>query len=151
MAVDRLTDYDLMILLAILVAGERAGAAAIARELQWRDCRSVVLGEIHAALDRLESNGLAVSGAGGPTSPRRRGARRAFEVTPAGLRAVESTQRALVARWKRVAGARRRAAPGRPRGGVQGPPLADVALVPGAARLASVALRGRAMSVKVGP
>ena len=99
MAVERLTDYDLMILLAILVAGERAAAAAIARELQWRDCRSVVLGEIHAALDRLESNGLVVSATGGPTLPRRRGARRAFEVTPAGLRAVESTQRVLVARW----------------------------------------------------
>ena len=99
MAPDLLTDYELMVLLAILAVGERARGAAIACELQQRGCRRVVLREINAALDRLERNGLVVSAAGGPTSPRRRSARRAFEVTPPGLRAVERKQRALVSLW----------------------------------------------------
>ena len=102
MAPDVLTDYELMILLAILAAGEPARGPAIACELQQRGCRRVVLGEIHTALDRLERNGLVASAAAGPTSPRRRSAKPAFEVMPAGLRAVERTQRALVSLWREL-------------------------------------------------
>lgn len=96
---DLLTDYELMILLATRAAGGRAHGAAIACELQQRGCRRVVLREIHTALDGLERNGLVVSAAGGATSPRRRSARRAFEVTPGGLRASERKQQALVSLW----------------------------------------------------
>lgn len=94
-----LTDFELMVLLGILTVEEEATSAAIARGvLRAGGCR-VVPREIHAALDRLERNGLVMSVARDPTSPRRPGARALFEVTPAGLRAVETTQRALVSLW----------------------------------------------------
>jgi len=99
MVSDHLTDFELMVLLAILTDDGRARGAAIAREIRQRGGCHVVPSEVHAALDRLEGKKLVVSAVGDPTSPRRRGAKPIFEVTPAGLRAVESRQRALVALW----------------------------------------------------
>ncbi len=86
-----------MVLLTILTVGGRAHGAAIAREIRQRGgCR--VAREVHAALDRLERNELVAPPVRDPTPPRR-SAKRIFEATPAGLRAVESRQRALVALW----------------------------------------------------
>ena len=94
-----LTDFELMVLLAILTVEEEATGTAIARGVRRAGGCRVVPREIHAALDRLERNGLVMSVTRDPTSPRRRGGSGLFEVTSAGLRAVETTQRALVSLW----------------------------------------------------
>lgn len=99
MVSDHLTDFELVVLLAILTVDGQARRAAIAREIRQRGGCHIVPSEVHAGLDRLERKKLVVSAVGEPTSPRRRGAKPIFEVTPAGLRAVESRQRALVALW----------------------------------------------------
>jgi DNA-binding PadR family transcriptional regulator len=91
-----------MALLAVLRLGEDAYGVVIAREIEARAGRTVVLGALYAALERLERNGLLASTLGAPTPERGGRAKRFFRVTARGLRAVKDTQRALVALWTDV-------------------------------------------------
>jgi PadR family transcriptional regulator, regulatory protein PadR len=93
-----LTDFELMILLGVLRVGDAYGVP-IAREIENTTGRSVVLGAVYAALDRLEDRGLVASSLGDPTPERGGRARRYFRVTARGLRSVKDTQRALMALW----------------------------------------------------
>lgn len=94
-----LTDFELMILLAALRVGDDAYGVLIAREIERTGGRSVVMGAVYTALERLERNGFVSSSIGEPTPERGGRAKRFFKVTPRGLRAVKNTQRALVALW----------------------------------------------------
>ena len=94
-----LTDFELMILLAILRIGDDAYGVPIAREIESTGGRSVLLGAVYAALNRLEEKGLVSSSVGDSTPERGGKAKRFFHVTPPGLKAVKETQRALVALW----------------------------------------------------
>ena len=96
---DYLTDFELMILLAILRVGDDAYGVPIAREIEGTGGRTVVLGAVYAALDRLEGNGLVSSTLGDPTPARGGRAKRFFRLTPAGLKAVRQTRRALIRLW----------------------------------------------------
>ena len=100
---DLLTDFELMILLAILRVGDEAYGVPIAREIETTGRRSVVLGAVYTALERLERNDMVSSRLGSPSPERGGRAKRFFAVTPQGLRAVRETQRSLVALWKGVA------------------------------------------------
>lgn len=97
-----LTDFELMILLATLRVGEGAYGVPIAREIEETGGRPVALAAVYAALDRLERNGLVTSKLGESTPERGGRARKLFEVTREGLRAVKQTQQALVALWSGV-------------------------------------------------
>ena len=97
---DLLTDFELMILLAILRIGDEAYGVQIAREIEATGGRRVLLGAAYAALDRLERNGLVASSVGEPTAGGGGRAKRIFRVTPRGLRSARNTQRALVALWR---------------------------------------------------
>src|SRR3954454_7106572 len=97
-----LTDFELMILLAILRVGEEAYGVQIAREIEATAGRRVLLGAAYAALDRLEQNGLVSSTVGSPSPERGGRAKRFFRVTARGVRAAKDTQQALVALWKDV-------------------------------------------------
>lgn len=97
-----LTDFELMILVAILRVGAEAYGVQIAREIESVSGRRVLLGAAYAALDRLQRNGLVASRVGS-SSPERGGrAKRYFRVTPRGVRAARDTQQALVALWRDV-------------------------------------------------
>ncbi len=97
-----LTDFELMILLATLRAGEEAYGVQIAKEIEDTTGRRVLLGAAYAALDRLERNGFVSSRVGDPTPERGGRAKRYFRVTPRGVRAAKDTQQALVALWRGV-------------------------------------------------
>jgi PadR family transcriptional regulator, regulatory protein PadR len=99
MARHLLTDFELMILLATMRAGEDAYGVVIAREIERTGGRNVVLGAVYAALERLERNRLVTSEVGDPTPARGGRAKRFFRITPTGIRAVKETRRALVALW----------------------------------------------------
>jgi DNA-binding PadR family transcriptional regulator len=100
---DYLTDFELMILLSILRVGDEAYGVPVAREIEKTGGRSVVLGAVYAALDRLETNGLVSSTLGDSTPARGGRAKRFFSVTPAGLKAVKQTRRALTRLWAGIA------------------------------------------------
>lgn len=97
-----LTDFELMILLAALRVGEKAYGVPIAAEIESTGGRRVVVAAVYTALERLERNGMVSSSIGEPTPERGGRAKRYFQVTPQGVRAVKETQRALVALWKGV-------------------------------------------------
>jgi PadR family transcriptional regulator PadR len=80
------TDFELMLLLAILRVGEDAYGAQIAREIEGTCGRRV----------------LVSSSVGEPTPERGGRAKRYFKVTPRGLSAARQTQQALVALWRDV-------------------------------------------------
>ena len=96
---DYLTDFELMILLAVLRLGDEAYGVPIAREIETTGGRAVVLAAVYAALDRLENNGLVSSAIGEPTPERGGRAKRYFRVTTAGLRSVRLAQRTLTDLW----------------------------------------------------
>lgn len=95
-----LTDFELMLVLAILRIGDEAYGVEIAREIEATCGRRVVLAAAYAALDRLESQQLVASRLGTPTPERGGRAKRFFAVTPRGVRAAQDTQKAFVALWQ---------------------------------------------------
>jgi PadR family transcriptional regulator PadR len=97
---DLLTDFELMILLAILRVGDDAYGVQIAREIEETGGRPVLLGAVYTALGRLERNGLVTSTVGEPTRERGGRAKRFFRVTARGVRDVRNTQQSLVALWR---------------------------------------------------
>lgn len=97
-----LTDFELMILLAVLRVGDEAYGVPIAREIEHTGGRTVIVSAVYAALDRLERQGLVRSSVGAPTPERGGRAKRFFTVTPSGIRAIKDTQRALTALWTNV-------------------------------------------------
>ncbi len=94
-----LTDFELIALLAVLRLGDGAYGVTIARELEQTGRRTVLLGAIYAALNRLEANGLVRSSHGESTAARGGRAKRYFTVTPKGVRAVKDARRSFTALW----------------------------------------------------
>lgn len=97
-----LTDFELMVMLALLRVRDDAYGVPIAREIETIAGRPVTLGAVYLVLDRLEEGGLVRSELGDATPQRGGRAKRFFHVTPAGLRAVRKTQRAFIALWKGI-------------------------------------------------
>ena len=97
-----LTDFELMVLLAVLRVGEHAYGVPVAREIEATGRRTVLLGAVYAALDRLQRAGLVSSTVGDPTPERGGRAKRYFRVTSKGVRAIKDTQRALTALWSNI-------------------------------------------------
>lgn len=99
-----LTDFELMLLLAVLRVGEEAYGVPIAREIEASGGRTVMLGAVYTGLDRLEANGLVSSSIGSPTPERGGRAKKYFRVTPSGLKAVRQAKRAFTRLWSGVPG-----------------------------------------------
>lgn len=97
-----LTDFELMIMLAILRVRDRAYGVPIAREIEATAGRPVTLAAVYLALDRLQANKLVTSELGDPTPQRGGRAKKFFRVTSAGLRAIRQTQRAFIALWQGI-------------------------------------------------
>jgi PadR family transcriptional regulator PadR len=100
MSREALGNFELMVLLAVLRVGAGAYGVPIARELEDKISREVLLGSVYAALERLEAKGLVASSLGDPTPERGGRAKRYFTVTAKGLREVRETQRTLVRLWR---------------------------------------------------
>jgi DNA-binding PadR family transcriptional regulator len=95
-----LTDFELMILLAVLRLQDEAYGVPIGREIEQATHRPVTRASIYTALDRLQRMGMVTSSMGDPTPERGGRAKRFFDVTSAGLQAVKETQRAFAVMWK---------------------------------------------------
>ena len=97
-----LTDFEIMILLAILRVGDNAYGVPIAREIEETAGRAVQLPAVYAALDRLEAQGLVTSRLGEATRQRGGRAKKYFTLTDAGVGSVRDTRNALTALWSRL-------------------------------------------------
>jgi len=99
-----LGEFELMLLLAVLHLGDEAYGVPISRELERHRGRSVSVGSVYAALDRLEGKGLIVSSLGDPTPERGGKAKRYFRVTREGLRQIRETKQVLTKLWQQIPG-----------------------------------------------
>jgi len=91
-----------MVLLALVRLGDEAYGVPISKELLNLAGRDVALGSVYAALERLEQKEFVTSTLGEPTAERGGRAKRYFRVTPAGLRALKETRKALTNLWSGV-------------------------------------------------
>ena len=98
----RLREFEEMVLLSVLIAGEEAYGAAIQRILEEEAGRVVLLGAIYTALDRLSQKGLVRSEFGEPTPVIGGRRKRYYELTPAGRKQVVEVRRVREAMWKRI-------------------------------------------------
>ena len=85
---ESLGELELLVLLAVLRLGDGAYGVSIRREIEDQARRSVAIGALYAATARLERKGLLRSWESEPEPVRGGRARRHFEVTAAGTRAL---------------------------------------------------------------
>lgn len=94
-----LGEFEQMVLLAVLQAGEEANGYAVRRTLEEDADRSVSKGAFYTTLDRLEGKGYLTWELREPTSDRSDLPQRHFSVTPAGLDELRRSRKALLTLW----------------------------------------------------
>lgn len=95
-----LGEFEQIVLLAILQAGDGAYAVPIREEIARRTGRSVSRGALYTTLERLEIKGLVASRLADPTPQRGGRAKRLVAVTPRGVRALRASRRSLLELWR---------------------------------------------------
>ena len=95
-----LSNFELMVMLAIIRIGDDAYGVSISNEIEETTGSEVLLGSVYDALTRLEEKGLITSKLGEATPERGGRAKRLFRTTSRGLRLVRDTQKSLVKLWK---------------------------------------------------
>ena len=95
-----LSNFELMVMLAIIRIGDDAYGVSISNEIEEATGSGVLLGSVYDALTRLEDKGLLSSALGEATPERGGRAKRHFRATPKGLRVVRDTQQSLIKLWR---------------------------------------------------
>jgi len=95
-----LSNFELMVMLAIIRIGDDAYGVSISNEIEKTTGSQVLLGSVYDALTRLQEKGLIASTLGEATPERGGRAKRHFRTTARGLRLVRDTQQSLVKLWK---------------------------------------------------
>ncbi len=98
----RLREFEELVLLSVLIAGEEAYGVSIQRILEEEAGRTVLLGAIYTALDRLSQKGFVKSEFGDPIPVRGGRRRRQYELTPAGIALVTEARRVREDMWKKI-------------------------------------------------
>jgi len=102
MALPTLSNFELMVMLAIIRIGDGAYGVSITSEIENTTGSEVLLGSVYDAVARLEEKGLIVSSLGEATPERGGRAKRHFRTTSRGLRVVRETQQSLVKLWRGI-------------------------------------------------
>jgi len=104
MAREFLSNFEFMVLLAVIQVGDDAYGVPIAAAIEDTTKRPVSLGSVYAALERLESKAFIASRIGEPTPARGGRAKRHFRVTARGLREAKAAGRAFTKLWAGIPG-----------------------------------------------
>ena len=90
---DHVGEFEELVVLAVHGLGADAYGVAIQQFLERETTRTVSLGAVYAALERLEAKGLLRSAVVAGNATRGGRSRRAFALTAAGARAIEDRRR----------------------------------------------------------
>ncbi len=90
-----LGEFEQLVLLALMHLGDQAYGMTVRQEISKRTGRDVSIGAVYATLSRLEEKGYISSKLSEPTSERGGKAKRFFEVSASGVRALRHSQLAL--------------------------------------------------------
>ena len=96
---DHLSEFEQVVLLAILRLGEEAFALAIVRELDAQADRTVSRGALYKTLERLEDKGYLLWSVEDSLPERGGHPRRLFTVTPAGVTQLRASRDVLYRLW----------------------------------------------------
>ena len=96
------TLFSVFILIALVRLGPDAYGVPIVDELKRHTRRPVLRPSVYLALRRLEAKGLVRSRLGDPEARRGGRARRHFEVSAAGRKALRESRRTLTSLWDGV-------------------------------------------------
>ena len=100
--VETLGEFEQIVLLAIVRLSDTAYGSTIREEIEERTARSVAIGALYTALDRLERKGYVSSVMSDPTPQRGGRARRYYRLRPAGAAALRRSREALTSMWAGV-------------------------------------------------
>jgi DNA-binding PadR family transcriptional regulator len=96
---DSLGEFEQSVLLAIVHVKDDAYGVTIRREIESRTGRSIAVGALYTALDRLERKGYVRSAASDPTPQRGGRSKRYFTLLPAGAAALERSREMMQRMW----------------------------------------------------
>ena len=99
---DALGEFEHLVLLAIVRLGPDAYGVPIRQEIERRTGRSIAVGALYTALDRLSRKGYVASTLSEPTPQRGGRAKRYFRLRPAGGAALKRSRRALDSMWSGI-------------------------------------------------
>ncbi len=99
---DALGEFEHLVLLAVVRLAADAYGSTIRREIEERTGRSIAIGALYTALDRLERKGFVSSSLSDPTPQRGGRAKRYFRLRPAGAAALQRSREALTRMWSGV-------------------------------------------------
>jgi len=95
----KLREFEELVLLSVRMNGEDASGVSIQKSLDAEAGRSVSLGAIYTALDRLARKGLVESWLGEPTPVRGGRRKRYYRVTATGLSQLSAIRRIRNTMW----------------------------------------------------
>ena len=93
------SEFEQVVLLAILRLRKKAFALAIVRELDQEASRAVSRGALYKTLERMEAKGYLTWSTEGATPDRGGHPRRLFTVTPVGIEVLRTSREALMRLW----------------------------------------------------
>ena len=94
--------FEELVMLTTAVLYDKAYGVAIKNEIEQRMNRSVSVGALRAALERLEKKGFLESSLGEATAVRGGKRKRFFRVTPYGKKVLESVMEARQQLWRDI-------------------------------------------------
>jgi DNA-binding PadR family transcriptional regulator len=101
--VEALGEFEQLVLLAIVRLDANAYGSTIREEIEDRTDRSVAIGALYTALDRLERKGFVSSTMADPTPERGGRAKRYYRLRPAGVAALRRSREVLSRMWSGIA------------------------------------------------
>jgi DNA-binding PadR family transcriptional regulator len=99
MKAECLGEFEQLVLLAIVQLGTDAYGMTIRRQIEDRTGRSVSIGALYTALERLERKGYVVSTMTDPTPQRGGRAKRMFRLQRTGAEALKRSRDVLTRMW----------------------------------------------------
>lgn len=97
-----LGEFEEVVLLAVAIRSGDAYGAAVTNEIEQQLARSVSLGAVHSALNRLSEKGLVTSAMGGATQERGGRRKRLFSVTALGYRSLSEIRQFRENMWAAI-------------------------------------------------
>ena len=97
-----LGEFEEVVLLAVAIRAGDAYGAAVVNEIELQMERTVNLGAVHSALNRLQEKGLVSSEMGGMTAERGGRRKRLYTVTAYGRRGLEEVRQLRNQMWDAI-------------------------------------------------
>lgn len=102
-----LGEFEQIVLLAVCRLEDDAYGMRIRQEIESRVERSVSIGALYVTLERLARKGFLRARTGDPTPQRGGRAKRFYDITPAGITALEHSRDDLARMWRGLRVSRR--------------------------------------------